>query len=116
MSSYPTCRECGSDLTTSEEEEQELCFECQRTETFTVELKNGQEVNVTWHKDYFSAVDHLELRGPMTETGYRSEFLPKRDEETELSREFVVQCATLLAQKCWDENKEKHGKQLSMKI
>ena len=102
-------------LTSSEEEEQELCFKCQRTETFTVKLKNDQEVNVTWHKDYFDAVDHLELRGPMTETGYRSEFLPKQ-EEAELSRDFVVLCATLLAQKCWDENKEKFGKQLTLTI
>jgi hypothetical protein len=115
MSSYPTCRECGSDLTSAEEEEQELCLECQRTETFTVELKNGQEVNVTWHKDYFKAVDHLELRGPMTETGYKSEFLPKQG-ETELSRDFVVLCATLLAQKCWDDNQERYGKQLTLTI
>jgi len=32
MSSYRECRECGSDLTSSEEEEQELCFECQENE------------------------------------------------------------------------------------
>lgn len=29
MASYPSCRECGNDLTTSEEQEQELCSECQ---------------------------------------------------------------------------------------
>lgn len=111
MATYATCRECGNDLTS---EEEELCLECQREETFTVKLKNGQEVNVTWHKDYFEATDHLELRDPMTETGYRSHFLDKQDKETELSRDFVVQCATLLAQECWDKNKEKHGKQLTL--
>ena len=29
MASYPSCRECGNDLTSSEEQEQELCFVCQ---------------------------------------------------------------------------------------
>jgi DNA-directed RNA polymerase subunit RPC12/RpoP len=29
MSSYPVCRECGSDLNSMEEQEQELCEECQ---------------------------------------------------------------------------------------
>ncbi|MBA7506100.1 hypothetical protein ES706_04780 [subsurface metagenome] len=29
MSSYPSCRECGNDLTTSDEQEQELCQACQ---------------------------------------------------------------------------------------
>ena len=29
MASYPSCRECGADLTSNEEQEQELCFECQ---------------------------------------------------------------------------------------
>ena len=30
MATYPSCRECGDDLTTSEEQEQELCAGCQR--------------------------------------------------------------------------------------
>lgn len=115
MSTYQTCRECGNDMTSFREEEEGLCFECQgKVETFTVKLKNGQEVQVTWHKDYLEATDHLEMRGPMTETGYKSHFLPKQDKGTELSRDFVVTCATLLAQECWDENKEKYGKQLQL--
>jgi hypothetical protein len=115
MASYPTCRECGNDLTSFREEEEGLCFECQgKIETFTVTLKNGQEVQVTWHKDYFEATDHLELHGPMTETGYLSHFLPKADKNTELSHQFVITCAALLAQEHWDENKAKYGKQLTL--
>jgi len=30
---------------------------------FTVKLNNGETVNVTWHINYFTHADHLELRG-----------------------------------------------------
>lgn len=114
MSSYPVCRECGNDITSFRETEEGLCYECQgKVERFTVKLKNDEEVNVTWYKDYFQDTDHLELRGPMTETGYRSDFLPK-ESGAELSHDFIVQYATLLAQDCWDKNKEKYGKQLQL--
>jgi hypothetical protein len=32
MATYPHCRECGNDLTTQEEVEQELCEDCQKQE------------------------------------------------------------------------------------
>lgn len=32
MATYPRCRECGNDLTSQEEQEQELCFGCQEQE------------------------------------------------------------------------------------
>ena len=44
MASYPTCRECGDDLTSSEEQEQELCFECQENlEKGGEQLPEGQK-------------------------------------------------------------------------
>ena len=30
MATYPRCRDCGNDLVSHEEQEQELCFNCQQ--------------------------------------------------------------------------------------
>jgi len=80
---------------------------------FTVKLRNGKTVNVTWHIDYFTHADHLELRGCMTSTGYRSEFINKAD-NAELDPELVREHARRIAQECWEANKQKHGAQATM--
>jgi len=33
MATYPHCSKCGNDLTSHEEQEQELCFDCQDFDT-----------------------------------------------------------------------------------
>lgn len=83
------------------------------SETFTIKLKNGQEVKVTWHKGWDSVMDHLELRGPMTETGYKSDFISK-DDGLPMYRARVIEHAAEVAQKCWDENPERDGNQPSL--
>ncbi|MFC1985301.1 hypothetical protein ACFLUW_02750 [Chloroflexota bacterium] len=80
---------------------------------FTVKLNNGETVNVTWHINYFAHADHLELRGCMTSTGYRSEFISKADDD-ELDTELVMEHARRLAQECWEANEQKHGAQAMM--
>ncbi|MFC1934449.1 hypothetical protein ACFLXX_04845 [Chloroflexota bacterium] len=80
---------------------------------FTVKLNNGETVNVTWHINYFAHADHLELRGRMTSTGYRSEFINKADDD-ELDTELVMEHARRLAQECWEANEQKHGAQAMM--
>jgi hypothetical protein len=82
-------------------------------EEFTVELDNGQPVKVRWYKDYFHFADHIELFGPMTETGYRSDFLNKNEGE-EFDPEGVKEHARTLAQKCWEENPNKYGRQATL--
>ena len=80
---------------------------------FTVKLNNGETVNVTWHINYFAHADHLELRGCMTSTGYRSEFINKADDD-ELDTELVMEHARRVAQECWEANEQKHGVQTAM--
>lgn len=80
---------------------------------FTVTLKNGKAVNVKWFKNYFTDTDHLELRGSMTSTGYRSDFL-HHEHGVELEADSVMEYARQLAQKCWEENTEKYGVQSSL--
>ena len=80
---------------------------------FTVKLNNGKTVNVTWHINYFTHADHLELRGCMTSTGYRSEFINKADDD-ELDPEVVMEHARRVAQECWEANEQKHGAQATM--
>lgn len=81
-----------------------------QSKKFTVYLKNGKPIDVTWYPDYFQHTDHLELRGCMTSTGYRSDFLNK-DRGTELNPNDVMEHARQLAQKCWEENENKYGVQ-----
>ena len=80
---------------------------------FTVKLNNGEAVNVTWHGNYFAHADHLELRGCMTSTGYRSEFINKADDD-ELDPELVMEHARRVAQECWDNNDQKYGAQATI--
>ncbi|AII60200.1 hypothetical protein X793_03795 [Dehalococcoides mccartyi CG4] len=80
---------------------------------FTVKLDNGKTVNVTWHINYFAHADHLELRGCMTSTGYRSEFINKAEGD-ELDPELVMEHARRVAQECWEANEQKHGVQATM--
>ena len=80
---------------------------------FTVKLNNGETVNATWHINDFAHADHLELRGCMTSTGYRSEFINKADDD-ELDTELVMEHARRLAQECWEANEQKHGAQAMM--
>jgi len=80
---------------------------------FTVKLNNGKTVNVIWHVNYFAHADHLELRGCMTSTSYRSEFINK-DEGDELDSELVMEHARRVAQECWEANEQKHGVQTTM--
>jgi len=80
---------------------------------FTVKLNNGETVNVTWHINYFAHADHLELRGCMTSTGYRSEFINKADDE-ELGSGLVMEHVRKVAQECWEANEQKHGVQTAM--
>ena len=80
---------------------------------FTVKLSNGKTVNVIWYINYFAHADHLELRGCMTSTGYRSEFINKADDD-ELDTELVMEHARRVAQECWEANEQKHGAQATM--
>jgi uncharacterized protein (DUF1786 family) len=80
---------------------------------FTVKLNNGETVNVTWHGNYFTHADHLELRGCMTSTGYRSEFI-NHGEDEQLDPEMVMEHARRLAQECWDNNDHKYGAQATI--
>ena len=80
---------------------------------FAVKLNNGETVNVTWHINYFTHADHLELRGCMTSTGYRSEFINK-DDGDELDPELVMEHARKVAQECWEANEQKQGAQATM--
>ena len=83
------------------------------TTEFSIYLKNGQEVKVKWVQDWSKDLDHLELRGPMTDTGYRSHFIHKTPMEN-LTQEQAEAVATIVAEECWKENKQKYGKQVSL--
>ena len=85
-----------------------------RVEKFTIKLKNGQEVRVTWTKNCWGSdtLDHLEFRGPMTSTAYLSDFLP-HNPGIPLNLDRVIEYASGLAQEKWDANEEKYGKQLT---
>ena len=71
---------------------------------FVVTLKSGDKVNVTYDPDF---VNHLEFRGKISETGYRSAFpypvdaLPSLDEVKEFAAE--------MAQELYDNNPAKYG-------
>jgi hypothetical protein len=70
---------------------------------FVVTLDNGDKVNVTYEPQF---MNHLEFRGPISETGYRSEF-PNFEKKPSL--EEVKAKARKLAQKLWEDNPAKHG-------
>ena len=71
---------------------------------FVVTLKTGDKVDITYEPDFHN---HLEFRGKISETGYRSEFPfpinahPSLDEVKELAAE--------MAQKLYENNPAKYG-------
>ena len=71
---------------------------------FVVSLKSGDKVNVSYEPGF---MNHLEFRGKISETGYRSEFpfptdaLPSLDEVKELAAE--------MAQELYNNNPAKYG-------
>lgn len=87
----------------------------EKKETFTIQLKNKEKVKVKWTKAVFAmpGMHHLEFYGPMTNTGYRSHFVHWAGEE-DPSLEEVSQFASDLAQKWWEENTEKYGRQTEL--
>jgi hypothetical protein len=71
---------------------------------FVVTIKTGDRVEVTYCPDF---LNHLEFRGNISETGYRSDFPFPIDSHPSLDE--VKKLAGELAQKFYDENPAKHG-------
>ncbi len=71
---------------------------------FVVTLKSGDKVNVTYYPDF---MHHLEFRGKVSETGYRSEFPFPVDAHPSLGE--VKQLAGEKAQELYDKNPAKYG-------
>lgn len=76
---------------------------------FVVTLKTGDKVDVTYYPDF---MNHLEFRGNVSETGYRSEFPFPIDSHPSL--EEVKKLAGEMAQKLYEENPAKHGTQQAL--
>ena len=76
---------------------------------FVVILKTGDKVDVTYFPDF---MNHLEFRGKVSETGYRSEFPFPIDEHPSLNE--VKELAGEIAQKLYEENPAKHGTQQAL--
>lgn len=72
---------------------------------FVVTLANGETVNVSYYPDF---IHHLEFRGSISPTGYRSEF-PFVSHHGTPSLDEVKERAQTMAQKLYDENPAKHG-------
>ena len=71
-------------------------------EVFHLELENGQDVEVSWYKDSRGYADHLEFRGPMTDTGYLSHFVTKEKGEV-LDRDLLIDHAQAVMQARWNQ-------------
>ncbi len=71
---------------------------------FVVTLKTGDKVDITYYPDF---MNHLEFRGKISETGYRSEFPFPTDAQPSLDE--VKQLATEMAQELYDKNPAKYG-------
>ena len=71
---------------------------------FVVTLKNGEKVDVAYYPDF---INHLEFRGNISETGYRSEFPFEYDSHPSLDE--VKELAQGMAQALYDKNPAKHG-------
>lgn len=71
---------------------------------FVVTLENGEKVDVTYDPDF---INHLEFRGNISETGYRSEF--PFEYKSNPSLEKVKELAQGMAQELYDKNPAKHG-------
>jgi len=76
-------------------------------EVFSIKLKCGLDVEVSWYKDYFPHADHIEFRGPISETGYRSYFPPK-EAGTQVDRDVLIDHLQQVAEQLWKDNKTKH--------
>ncbi len=71
---------------------------------FVVTLKTGDKVQVTYYPDF---MHHLEFRGKVSETGYRSAFPFPVDAQPSLDE--VKQLAGERAQELYDKNPAKYG-------
>jgi len=76
-------------------------------EVFSITLKCGEEVEVSWYKNFFRLSDHIEFRGPISETGYRSHFVHKEEGE-QLDRTVLIDHLQQMAEQLWKDNKTKH--------
>jgi len=76
---------------------------------FVVTLKTGDKVDVTYSPDF---MNHLEFRGKVSETGYRSEFPFPIDDHPSLDE--VKKLAGEMAQKLYEKNPAKHGTQQAL--
>ena len=72
---------------------------------FVVILRNGEKVNVTYDREF---MHHLEFRGSISSTGYRSEF-PFTSEDADPAFDEVKRKAQEMAQGLYDRNPAKHG-------
>jgi len=71
---------------------------------FVVTLENGETVDVTYEPSF---INHLEFRGNISETGYRSDFPFSHDYEPSLDE--VKETAQARAQQFYNENPAKYG-------
>lgn len=71
---------------------------------FVVTLKTGDKVDITYAPDFHN---HLEFRGKISETGYRSEFAFPTDAHPSLDE--VKELAAEMAQKLYENNPAKYG-------
>ena len=76
---------------------------------FQVVLDNGKEVAVTYEPDF---MNHLEFRGPVSETGYRSDFPFPVDAKPTLDK--VKKLAKTRAEEFYKANPAKHGHQTTL--
>ena len=72
---------------------------------FVVTLENGEEVAVSYRPEF---MHHLEFRGNISETGYRSEF-PFVSRAADPSLAEVKRKAQEMAQGLYNRNPAKHG-------
>ena len=71
---------------------------------FVVTLKSGDKVDITYEPDFHN---HLEFRGKISETGYRSEFPIPPDADPSLDE--VKKFAAEMAQDLYNNNPAKYG-------
>jgi len=76
---------------------------------FAVTLKSGDKVEITYRPDF---MNHLEFRGNVSETGYRSEFPFPIDSHPSL--EEVKKLAGEMVQKLYEGNPAKYGTQQAL--
>jgi hypothetical protein len=76
---------------------------------FKVVLDNGKEVDVTYDPGF---INHLEFRGPVSETGYRSDFPFKLYAKPTLEQ--VKALAKKRAEEFYKLNPAKHGSQKTL--